>query len=199
MKELELNIENQPVYIISPNYNKLDELEYMISDLKSNPIIIFMGGVFKNDKNFLNFKKLLTENSYYITSHHDLNYFKKYNLDINKSDNINWIEDQCLYISLGFMNGSRFFICFGGVLPTHIDYKNLKSNFDLSIISTIDKDKKIPWHIKYQGIFGFIVSNYPENDNIISTYNYSASIGVKNKTVIQEINSVGLPKPIYLE
>lgn len=114
------------------------------------------------------------------------------------SNQLKWLENQPLTVSFLFENGTRITVLHAGVTQKHT-WKDLKSNIEVCYIRNLNKkgeyielktiddgyggktmkptESGIPWHISYDGRFGYIVSGHSaQHDGIPKFYNYSCNL-----------------------
>jgi hypothetical protein len=85
----------------------------------------------------------------------------------------NWLQSKSNVVIIKYLTQIQFIITNGGVLPT-MQQKDLHHNFETSFISNIDGQ---PWHNKYGGSYGYIISNNPLTQETPQYYNFSLRIG----------------------
>lgn len=190
---------NGDVLIIGEIYDKIDKINELIN--KDNyDVIIINGNVCYPIDDILLIKKrieivnnITSNKTIYISGKKDFEAIKSLNDDyISK-----WILSHPNAVFLQFKNGSKIIVMDGGVTPK-MDIKDIQESIEISFVSKIEG---IPWHIYYNGRFGYIISNKPELNSV--KYNgYSAQIGTKyesNKTFAVEANKFGIKKAITYE
>jgi hypothetical protein len=194
------------ILVISPIYDKLEKLERVKKFIPFYEYIIFNGSlcfpydnlnlveqrIEKMDTFLQNYKVI------YNLSHHDL-LLSKYLYENSIGSNIqNWLMDKPNVIIIEFKNQTTTIVTGGGVIPS-MDRKSLTNNLETSFVSNIEG---VPWHQKYNGLYGYIISNNPLTFQKPQFHRYSAQIGndygPETEVYAQEVSPFGLKRTILL-
>jgi len=148
------------------------------------------------EESFMQMKQSLRDcpNIIYNVSGYDLTYAAE-----NDGSTIaNWIMNQPNVVLIDFVNQTNTIITNGGVTPK-MNREVLKNNIETSFVSYVNG---VPWHKKYYGGYGYIVSNNPLTSSDPQFYNYSLQMGNmfsdECKSFAQEISPTGLKETILL-
>lgn len=109
---------------------------------------------------------------------------------------IKWLESKSNIVIAINQYKQKILIMSGGISPD-MKESNLINNVEISFISNIDNQ---PWHKKYGGGFGYVISNNPLTSSYPVFYDFSTQIGNNfgkdNQIYGQEILKTGLGKTI---
>jgi hypothetical protein len=184
--------------IIGPIYSQLDKI-VKINELASQYRVVIVNSglcypeIDDIENNVEIFKSSIVSNVIYNLGSDDLKYCASHN---NSSSR--WLTKQPNAVFLEFKNQTTTIIVNGGVTP-QMKKNNLIDNIEISFVSKIDHQ---PWHDKYYGGYGYIISNNPLTTIEPKFYPYSMQIGNKyelqHKIYAQEVSSRGLKKTFML-
>lgn len=194
------------ILIIGPIYDKIEKLN-KIKELSQNyDYIIFNGSlcypyddlelvktrIAKFNEQFNTYKSI------YVVSHYDL-LLAKLLYDNNKNKEIfKWIMSKPNIVLINFKNQTNMIVTNGGIIKS-MTRESLSNDIETTFISKIDNE---PWHKKYVGKNGYVVSNNPLTNQKPKFYPFSVQIGnVYNEKVqiyAQEAGPYGLKKTILL-
>jgi len=191
------------ILVISPFYDKIEKIERIVDLAKNYNLTVINGGAFYPyadlnavEKRFEYLQNNLFNNSkiIYNTGQYDLLFAKQYpDHAISK-----WIHSKSNVIILNFKNQSTTIITGGGMTPK-MNKASLIDNLETSFVSNIDG---IPWHNKYYGKYGYIISNNPLTLDEPKLYPFSMQMGNKYEdnfqVYAQEVTSLGLKKTILI-
>jgi hypothetical protein len=194
MAALVLKNVNCDVLVISSIYDKLDKIDSIKKLIKKYEIVIINGNLSYPpegaDERLNLWKNEIFQQPkvIYNLGNHDFIY------TTNKKNT--WLEHNPNVVFIDFNNQTNVIITNGGLTPK-MSKVNLLDNLETSFVSLIQQK---PWHERYNGKFGYIVSNLPL-DSEPRFYSYSMSLGTNydlDKTFAQEISAEGLKKTILL-
>ncbi len=187
----------QNILVVGPIYDKTEKLHKINNLIQKYDLIILNGSsCYPDNENLIERLKyidslLATNKVNYIVSDLDYQISLKNKL-VNK-----WIFDKPNAINIKFSRGTQITIMAGGVLP-NMSHKDLKVNLEISFVSSLGE---VPWHQKYNGKLGYIISNNPLKAASPEFFNYSARIGTTLQTgrvYAQQVNENGLQKTFLL-
>lgn len=194
------------VLVIGPLYDKLDKLD-KIKELSSNyELVIFNGNLCYPFDNLDEVERridildgyLKPGRILYNLGNYDLVLSQKLN-EVKGYDRIKqWLKSFTNVFIIGFRNQTTCIITSGG-LTNEMKREHLLDNIETSFVSYIDHK---PWHVKYGGMQGYVVSNSPLTFQEPQFYNFSAQIGndygPETKVYAAEIGPAGLKQTILL-
>ena len=190
-KFFEKNIKN--VLVIGPIYNKIEKLNKIFNFIEKYDLIIINGNIcFPNDENVQArigiVDQLMTTNKVvYNAGNFDYQCMLE-NIFVKK-----WLADKPNVVGVKFLRGTRLIVVSGGLLP-NMALEDLQANLKISFVSELGE---VPWHLKYNGKLGYVISNNPLKNSSPEFFNYSARIGTKmenSRVYGQEMNENGLQK-----
>lgn len=189
------------ILVVGPIYDDIGKIEKIINLISNYELIIINGGLchpkIKNiEKNFeFNMKNIFSSNKIIYNLGADDLIFGCAN---KKHQITKWINNQPNVIFLEFNNQTNIIITNGG-LTTLMKKNDLMNNIETTFVSNIDN---VPWHKKYNGMYGYVISNNPLTLEKPSFYPYSLQMGNKYEcnyqTYAQEVESKGLKHTILL-
>jgi len=194
MAALILKNVNCDVLVISSVYDKLEKIENIKELIEKYEIVIVNGNLtypYDNAEKRLDVWKseiFQQPKVIYNLGNHDFVYTTQ-----KKNP---WLESQPNVVFIDFNNQTNTIITNGGLTPK-MTKSGLLDNMETSFVNYY-QDK--PWHERYYGKFGYVVSNLPLGSEP-KFYSYSASIGTireLGKPFAQELSREGLKKTILL-
>lgn len=203
MPALIFNKINHKILVVGPIYDKIEKIDRILHLEKNYDLVIINGSLcypnsdetetenrikLFNDKIFNNPKIL------YNLGRYDWIFARQYpDHTISK-----WIANKSNVIIIEFQNQSTTIITNGGVTP-QMDRAKLMNNIETSFVSYING---IPWHKKYSGRYGYIISNNPLTFSEPQFYPFSMCLGNKygdeTQVYAQEVTPLGLEQTILL-
>lgn len=187
------------ILVIGPMYNQTDKIRSLFNYFNFYQLIIINGNIcYPFEQNIeerisLIDKLLESKKAIYVAG--DLDY--QMSLQNNKIEN--WLKDKPNLVSVEFCNSTRLNVVCGGMLPNY-KLEDLYSNLEIVFIAKVGGT---PWHHKYGGKWGYVISNNPlAEDKEPEFFNYSARLGnkfkINNKIYAQEVGEYGLKKTILI-
>lgn len=186
---------NYKVLVIGAMYGKLEKLDKIAELSKQYNLIIINGNICypisdlsKLELIVSKFNELLKTNNniHYNLGNYDLVCEARY-----PDSNLNyWLSGRPNVTFLEFKNQTTTIVTCGGVLPS-FNKNDLLDNLETSFISTIDN---CPWQEKYNGNYGYIISNNPIKNEFPEFYSFSMRMGnaPDGQIYAQEIAPTGL-------
>jgi hypothetical protein len=186
------------ILVVGPIYNNSDKI-LKINDLAKQYKVVIINsglchpGISDIPNNILNFKSSISKNVIYNLGSDDLKSCKN-----TSGEAFQWLKLQPNVILLQFKNQTSTIIVNGGVTPQmKKDY--LIDNIEVSFVSKIDGQ---PWHNKYYGGYGYIISNNPLTMEKPKFYPFSVQMGnkyeINYEIYAQEVTPWGLKKTFLL-
>ena len=155
--------------IISNLNESFESILEIIEPIKDSYFIIMIAGI-RNDslnKDLFNVKYILNEcNGIYILDDINLNFInnEKFSENLIFHEAMNWLSGQYLGARIRFTNQSQYLFMNGGISESYIN-KSVES-LEMEVESAyIGRDGSV-WQNKYNGKFGYVVSNFPLGDEI---------------------------------
>jgi hypothetical protein len=191
---------------VGPIYDKVDKLEQIQKLIKDYDLIIFNGSLcYPYDNLELVEKRISIMDQYmasrkvfYNLSQHDLLLSKELFENGKSSKIYRWLRTKPNVIFVEFKNQTSNIITGGGLTP-QMKRDSLMENIETSFVSYLDNE---PWHKKYGGINGYVISNNPLTLLKPHFYKYSAQIGnaytEETRVYAQEVSPFGLKRTILL-
>ncbi|CAB4197017.1 hypothetical protein UFOVP1290_537 [uncultured Caudovirales phage] len=194
------------ILVVGPIYDNTNVFPFIEKNISHYDYIIINGSLcypynnielVRDRINQLN--ELLKSNKIiYNASNYDYELLAELYLNNSNKDIIDWINSKPNVIIVTFISQTTTIITSGGVTPK-MNRNSLNENIETSFISHINEK---PWHLLYNGMYGYIISNNPLTNNDPTFYKYSAQIGNKyseNANVFaQEVDKFGLKKTILI-
>lgn len=194
------------VLVIGPIYDKIEKFS-KIQELAPNyDNVIFNGGLCYPFDKLSEVEKRITQfnetfKSYktiYVINQHDL-LCAKYLYDTLQGFNIfKWIMRKPNVVLMKFKNQTNMIVTGGGIIPT-MNRESLTDNLETSFVSNIDGK---PWHKKYTGLMGYVISNNPLTSQKPKFYPFSIQLGNQYSQNVQvyaqEVEPYGLKRTILL-
>lgn len=187
------------VLIIGSVYDKIEKLREKV-DKDNYDLILLNGNICFPSDDISSIKEridivneIISHKVIYISGRKD---FESIN-SLNEEFITSWVLSNPNVVFLHFKNGSKIIVMDGGIHP-NMNLKEIQNSVEISFVSKING---IPWHKYYNGRFGYIISNKPE-ENDVNYYGYSAQIGTEydsNKTFAVEANKFGIKNSITYE
>jgi hypothetical protein len=194
-KFFEKNVQN--VLVIGPIYDKIDKLNKIFDFIKKYDLIVINGNIcFPNDEKIqdrIAIVEQLLQTNKVIYNVGNFDYQCMLTNNIVKK----WIDDKPNVVGVKFVRGTRLIIVSGGLVP-NMTWEDLQGNLKISFVSEVDD---MPWHLKYNGKLGYVISNNPLKNGPPEFFNYSARIGTKSenpRVYGQEVNENGLQKTFLI-
>ena len=167
--------------VVGPIYDKIEILQSHKKLWDQQELIIFNGNLCYPNDNLEQVEKRieimddLIESGKVIYNLGDQDLLLLRRLDQNrKNPRIkNWLQNKSNVVIIKYLMQTQFIITNGGVLPT-MRQKDLHHNFETTFISNIDGQ---PWHHKYGGSYGYIISNNPLTQEMPQYHNFSLQLG----------------------
>ena len=191
---------NSNILVTGPLYNKKEKIEKILQLSIKYDYVIINGNLCYHEienleENFLLMKQNLfsKEKIIYNISSDDL----IFTINNKKHYITNWINNQPNIIFLEFKNQTNTIITNGGLLHS-MRRSDLINNIETTFISNING---LPWHKKYNGNFGYVISNNPLTCKYPQFFPYSLQMGNKfecDKIYAQEVGPKGLKQTILL-
>jgi hypothetical protein len=190
------------VLIVGPIYDKIEILQSQKKLWDKQELIIFNGNLCYPNDNLDQVEKRieivedLIQSSKVIYNLGDQDLLLLRRLDQNRQypKIRNWLQNKSNVVIIKYLSQTQFIITNGGVLPT-MQQKDLHHNFETSFISKIDGQ---PWHDKYGGNYGYIISNNPLTHESPQYHNFSLQLGniyhEKNLTYAAQMGQYGIER-----
>ncbi len=194
------------ILVVGPIYDNINVFSFIEKNIAHYDYIIINGSLcypydninFVRDRIKQVDKLLLSNKIIYNASNYDYELLATLYANNSDKDIQNWINLKPNVIVVNFTNQTTAIITSGGVTP-QMNKTSLNENIETSFISYINRK---PWHLLYNGMYGYIVSNNPLTNEEPIFYKYSAQIGNKyseNTNVFaQEVDKFGLKKTILI-
>jgi len=175
--------------IISPgkdfNINDFDKSKY-----KDYDNIMLIGGINTLASDYKLWVKLIEDDKFhYIVDRNDLLRIYHLTEQYKFNDEFKFLSSRPTSIVASFPSQISYMVMSGGV-PTQYKSHN-DFTYEACFVDTFGNE---PWHTYYNGRFGKIISNFPNNDcETPAIFNHSINLNnINNLTYTQRINSFGL-------
>lgn len=185
---------NCDVLVISSIYDRLDKIENVKELVKKYEIVIINGNLsypYDGAEERIDIWRseiFQQPKVIYNLGNHDFVY--------STQKKNTWIENHPNVVFIDFNNQTNTIITNGGLTPT-MTKSGLLDNLETSFVNYLQGK---PWHERYHGKFGYVISNLPLGIEP-KLYSHSVSLGTNyelSKPFAQEFSSEGLKKTILL-
>lgn len=193
---------NHKVLVIGSIYDRLDKLEKILELCKIYKLIILNGNLCYPFTNIVDIENRIKYITNILPSHKVIynigNYDLLSSIQCPTSTILsNWITVNPNVVILEFYNQTTTIITNGGITP-HMTKNDLISGVETTFVSNIEGQ---PWHNKYYGQYGYIISNNPLSLFKPKFYPFSLQMGslyCQNMIYGQEVDMTGLKNTILL-
>ena len=194
------------ILVVGPIYDQIDKLNKIEEMLPNYDRIIINGSLCYPFNNLEQVQQRVSRisqllRSYkivYNISRHDLLCAQHLYNNSKYPKLLNWILNKPNITTITFQNQTNLIVTGGGITST-MNRDMLYDNLETSFVSNIGQE---PWHKKYVGMLGYVISNNPLTNQKPKFYPYSAQIGniysENVKVYAQEAEPFGLKRTILL-
>lgn len=184
--------------VVGPIYDHINKIVKINELADRYKVVIVNSGlchpsISNIEENITNFRSSIMPNVIYNLGSDDLKYYANHDNDTSR-----WLKTLPNVVFLEFNNQTTTIIVNGGVTP-QMKRNNLIDNIEISFVSNINHQ---PWHHKYYGGYGYIISNNPLTIAEPKFYPFSMQMGNKyelnHQIYAQEITPRGLKKTFLL-
>lgn len=173
---------NKILVLLGVNGKKINKINFDLLT-KSYDKIIINGNL---GKDLILIKNILNKNIKYVFSHEDYFFIKNNYLKLIKE---NWLKNIPNIIKLEFKNQTNVIICNAGL--------NKNEQLENNYLATFNNGE---WIKKYNGSYGWVISNIPLMPEIGHTTNFTVQNFInysEGRAWGQEVSSKGLEKKIF--
>jgi hypothetical protein len=192
---------DEKILVISTIYDRIDLFPKIMELSENYDTVIINGGICFPENNIEERLDKLIE----ITSKKNIIY-NMGSVDLVcmtngqlKRNYLDWLEKQNNVCIIEYVTQTKYIIVDGGLTNNML----VKEILDDYKVSFIQNHKNKSWHLSYNGLFGYVISNKPNLDTEPTFYNYSARLGTiyqeKTEIYAQEIEKYGLKRTFKIE
>jgi hypothetical protein len=194
------------ILVVGPIYDNINVFSFIEKNISHYDYIIINGSLCYPFNNIESVKDrikqlnelLISNKIIYNVSNYDYELLAKLYSNNSDKDIQDWISTKPNVIIITFTNQTNVIITSGGITPL-MNKNSLNDSIETSFINNINNKS---WHLSYNGMYGYIISNNPLTNDSPIFYKYSAQIGNKYSENLniyaQEVDKFGLKKTILI-
>lgn len=201
-----INKNADKILVVGPIYDRIDKLKKIQELCDDYSHVIFNGSLCYPYDDISEVESRIKEMNELLHSHKIIYNASNYDwlcarhlYDNNlRTSVLKWIQSKSNVVMINFKNQTNLIITSGGVIPS-MNREIILNNLETSFVSNFGE---VPWHKRYTGLMGYVISNNPLTFQKPKFYPYSAQIGniysPKVQIYAQEIEPYGLKRTILL-